>query len=241
MYDLQNFGLHDMIDAGRKLRQPDRRHGSMEQAACAAVDFFYEEFRAEKSADGLPNCVLARCFKTQVFDELPSYLKQSAAACLPNRSASAAMQCLVLLATRGECAHWNSRLNSVAHGVIPLPTVEMVTQAPMIAHLFLQLGLTLDHVVLPMPRGKDESFGVFHVESALGSESVPEQELFVRPYGIKSVLGFGGLLPAGELFAIILFTRVRISAETADLFRTLALGVKLALLPFSGKQVFTEH
>ena len=61
---------------------------------------------------------------------------------------------------------------------------------------------------------------------------------FVVPFGIKSVLGFGGVLPPGDLFAVIMFSRVPVPRETADLFRNLALSVKLAILPFSRGPVF---
>jgi hypothetical protein len=48
----------------------------------------------------------------------------------------------------------------------------------------------------------------------------------------------GGLLPSGEFFAVILFSRVVISPEVASLFRTLALSVKLAFLPYAPDEVF---
>jgi|GEM_PF-5222791 len=35
-----------------------------------------------------------------------------------------------------------------------------------------------------------------------------------------------------------MFSKVHISRETAELFKTLALNVKLVLLPFSGRRVF---
>ena len=59
------------------------------------------------------------------------------------------------------------------------------------------------------------------------------------PFGIESGLGFGGVLPTGDLFAVCLFSRVPISRTTAELFRPLALHVKLAVLPFDGGPVFT--
>jgi len=52
------------------------------------------------------------------------------------------------------------------------------------------------------------------------------------------VLGFGGILPSGNLFVIIIFSAVELARETADLFKTLALSVKLAVLPFDGKAIF---
>ena len=58
------------------------------------------------------------------------------------------------------------------------------------------------------------------------------------PFGIESGLGFGGVLPTGDLFAVCLFSRVPISRTTAELFRPLALHVKLAVLPFDGGPVF---
>jgi PAS domain S-box-containing protein len=47
-------------------------------------------------------------------------------------------------------------------------------------------------------------------------------------------------LPGGELFTIIMFSRVTIPRETADMFRTIALGVKLALIPFVCGPVFAS-
>ena len=60
----------------------------------------------------------------------------------------------------------------------------------------------------------------------------------MRPYGVKSALGFGGMLPSGGLFAVILFSRAPISRETAALFQTVALNAKLAVLPFAAGPIF---
>jgi len=54
------------------------------------------------------------------------------------------------------------------------------------------------------------------------------------------VLGFGGLLPSGNLFAIILFLKVQIPHSTAQMFSTLALNVKTALLAFDRGAVFAQ-
>jgi hypothetical protein len=82
---------------------------------------------------------------------------------------------------------------------------------------------------------------IFHVETALGSEYIPVQQTFVERYGIRSFVGMGGLLPSGKYFAVILFARVAISRDVAQLFRTLAQSVKLAFLPFSYDEVFSEY
>jgi hypothetical protein len=83
------------------------------------------------------------------------------------------------------------------------------------------------------------TFNVFHVADALGSPMVPAQQEFIAPEGIRSCLGFGGMLPEGNLFAVILFSRVRIPGETASMFKPLSLSVKAALLPYAFN-VFAE-
>jgi hypothetical protein len=82
-----------------------------------------------------------------------------------------------------------------------------------------------------------KSYGVFHVEDAAGSPYIPAQEGFVDRYGIRSVVGFGGLLPSGDLFGVILFCRVHVTLEAAERFRSLALDLKTCLIPF-GDDVF---
>ena len=51
------------------------------------------------------------------------------------------------------------------------------------------------------------------------------------------MLGFGGMLPDGELFAVIISTRAAIPSSTAEMFRTIALNLKLGLLAILGKPV----
>ena len=114
----------------------------------------------------------------------------------------------------------------------------------MIASLLRQMGLKIESALNLDSRlildADQHTFNVFHVEHAHGNPIIPAQADFVRPYGIQSALGFGGLLPGGELFTIIMFSRVTIPRETADMFRTIALGVKLALLPFVRRAVFAS-
>ncbi len=52
------------------------------------------------------------------------------------------------------------------------------------------------------------------------------------------MLGFGGVLSSGELFAVIMFSKVSIPRETAESFRGLAPSAKEAVQPFVGGAVF---
>jgi len=240
IYDLEKFRMRDMIDAGRRLRLLSHCV-SMETMARAIVDLLYENLRLGGDVNGPPACVLVRCFKTHPFGDLPLNLQERAMFQMHGVVAEADMQCLTLLASRGLESAWNDRNGSKRHQAIPLPSADIVQQAPMIHELILQLGMNVEEILEPTllhrttPR---RTFNVFHVQDAQGSRMVPDQERFVQRYGVKSVLGFGGLLPSGELFAVILFGRVSITPQTAMLFRTLALGIKLALLPFHPGAVF---
>jgi hypothetical protein len=105
----------------------------------------------------------------------------------------------------------------------------------MISQLVRQLGLEISALLEPAPEMlmdfEQRTYNVFHVADALGSPHIPAQADFVVPYQVRSVLSFGGILPNGELFAVILFGRVTVTRETAEMFKTIALSVKMAVLP----------
>jgi len=241
VYDLSAFGLQQMIESGRQLRLAAQDASSMQEAARCVVDTLYDCFQTA----GAPSCALVRCFETHPFADLPTPLQSLALSALPPASPPPNdLRCLALLASRGDLPLWNSPETSRAHRIIPMANADILTQAPMIARLIMQMGLTVDDVLRPEPEFLIElekrAFNVFYVEDAVGSEYVPSQESFIIPGKVSSVLGFGGLLPAGEFFAVVMFSKVRIPRETAELFRTLALSVKLALLPFAGQKIFED-
>jgi len=51
-------------------------------------------------------------------------------------------------------------------------------------------------------------------------------------------LGFGGLLPSGSLFAVVMFLKVKIPQSTAEMFKSLAVSVKNCLSVYEEKSVF---
>jgi len=244
LHGLNGFGLGDMIECGRAIRDLAQTASSMEEAARLLVSYFHRTLAAKSS--GQPDCALVRCFKTHPLKELPLSLQEKAHAVMQRRGAPPAgdLPCLTLIASAGDQAAWNGLSNSATHGVIPLESIEVVERAPMISQLLRQMGLETGAVLAPteelLLQADERAYGVFHVADAVGSPFIPAQEDFVLKFGIKSVLGFGGLLPSGELFAMIMFSRTFISRETANLFRTLALSVKLVLLPFTRGPIFAE-
>jgi hypothetical protein len=80
----------------------------------------------------------------------------------------------------------------------------------------------------------ERTCNVFHVPDARDSPYVPDQAEFVRPYGVRSVLGFGGVLAPMDVYVVILFSRAPISRGAANLFRAVSHSAKLALRRFAG-------
>ena len=85
---------------------------------------------------------------------------------------------------------------------------------------------------------EEGSYNVFYVPRALGSPHIVAQSEFVARYNIQSVLGFGGGLATGDMFAVILFTKVPIPSDVAALFKVIGLNMKIAVLSLVGKPLF---
>jgi len=233
MYDLSAFGLSDLVRLSAALRAPTGA-SSMEEAARATVRHLYENLLDKES--GERSSVLVRFYKTHPYDALPADLQTFAARALDGAD-PAGVPCLTLLASAGVEPAWNDRHCSASHQAVPLPSAEAVERSPMIHRLIADLGLDVGSLVHLSPLLVDRqarTYNVFHVPDALGSPYVPAQDDFVVPYGVRSVLGFGGLLPDGSLFAVILFSRTAITRAVAEQFSTVALAVGLAALPYLG-------
>jgi len=228
-FDLGHFSLGDMLRCGLGVRRVARDAPTMESAARAISRYLYDECIDPHT--GERSCALVRCYKTQSYSTLDPSLQAFARRQLGGEPPSSDMRCLTLLATVGDDPRWNSRADSRGHRAIPLPSVELVAKAPMIAQLIRDFGLDIADVIRPVPdvtgdpAGK--TYNVFHVEEASGSPHIPAQDEFVRPYGLRSVVGFGGVLATGDLFAIILFSRTPIPPSSAERFRAIALDVSV--------------
>ena len=228
-FSLAHFGLKEMLRCGLDLRKGTADAATLEELAQGVVRYLYDSCRTPA---GSRECVLARFYKTHAYGELPAELQTFARGVLGGAEPTPDLQCLTLLATAGDKPGWNARQASHGHQAIPLPSVQIVEQAPMIAELIRAMGLDVRAVVAPQPeliRGMaGKTFNVFFVPEAAGSPYIPAQD-FVRDYGVRSVLGFGGVLVTGEFYAVILFTRVAIPPESSDRFRNVALDLKLAI------------
>jgi two-component system, NtrC family, sensor kinase len=239
MYYINKLTLGDIVACRNGLRDLTTGSKSMEEAAEQLVRYFYHQLTDETEKKA---CVLARLYKTFAYKDLDQSLRTFASKLPIGQDITDQTRCLVLMASMGEKPQWNSRLLSQGHQAIPLPSESVIIKLPMISQLIKQLGLEVHSVIKPNPTmlvDKEEKlYNVFFIADALGSPYIPAQKDFVVPCGVKSVLGFGSLLPGGDLVVTILFLRVKISSETAELFKSLALGTKVALLPFTSSKTW---
>jgi hypothetical protein len=239
-YNLTNFSIREMTSCGKILRSLGEGASNMEDVAGRIVRYFFDVLVDEH---GKRACSLVRFFKTHPYGELDNELQRFTGYLMGNESASSNMRCMVLLGTAGEEEDWNARKTSRRHQAIPLPNEEAINRIPMFHILIRELGLQPSVLVKPDPKllldMEQRNFTVFHLADALGSPYIPAQKDFVIPYGIRSALGFGGLFPSGDIFAVIMFLKVPITREVAELFTTLSLNTKIALLPFD-RETFAE-
>lgn len=241
MQRLAAFGFNEMMQLRSKLRAlPGTDPQTIEAAAAAAVRLFRDGITDQ---NGAPICALARIYKTHPYAALDAGLQEFARTVDPSADTIADLRCLVLLATAGDEPEWNSRHTSKQHKAIPLSSESAVAGAPMILQLLVQLGVDVARVVRPgtglLLDNSERAHNVFYVPRAEGSPSIPAQQQFVAPYGIQSVIGFGGIVSSGDLFAAILFVTVEIQPEVADLFKVIGLNFKLAMLSVMDRPLFS--
>ena len=242
MFDLTRFSLRHMTECGAAIRRSAAAASSMEDAASCIVRYLRDHL---VDGDGKPASALIRMYKTHPFADLPATLQQFASGVFgESQELRPTTKCLTLMATAGDLDAWNARQRSSGHQAIPLPSAQVVAQLPMVAQLVRQLGIEVTSLLEAdtsfLIDAEQKTYNVFFVPEADGSPFIPAQSQFVVPHGVRSVLGFGGLLHTGDLFAVIVFAKVPIARNTADLFKTLALNVKMAMLPFAAGPVFAE-
>lgn len=239
-FDLARLTVADTLLCSTRLRLAIEHHRSVEAIGRQACTFLYDAFH---DAQGERAIKLVRLYVTHPYAKLPLEDQRFARRLL---SAPVArwpfLKCLTLLATRGDEDAWNDRMASRSHRAIPLPTTAIMEQAPMIAQMFLQMGVELSTVLKAEPALitdlTKKTYNVFHVPRANDSPYIPAQAEFVRRYRIESVVGFGGALPWGEHFAVVLFSSAPINTATAARFKSFALDIKARLLKTTVDDVF---
>lgn len=243
MYDLTNFTIQDMTQCGDALEHLGYKAKGLEELADSVVHYFYDHLIDRRTDE--KSSALVRFFMTYPYESLDEELRQLASKMPGGQFLTKSTSCLVLLATVGVRPEWNLKKLSKGHRVIPLVDKQTMEQHPMIAQLVYQLGIDIDNVLHPRPALEIELeskiFNVFHVSDALGSPHIPAQDEFVIPFGIKSALGFGSMLPTGNLFTVVIFSKMKVPRNTAEMFKYLALNTRMAVLPFVSEKIYVNE
>lgn len=238
MYDITRFSDADLRECGANIAALGGGSSSMEDAANKIVNYLYDNIN---DSSGNKANALVRLYKTHPYNQLDSGLQGFAQGILGS-APSDDTNCLTMLATMGDNDDWKSRSKSNGHRAIPLASAEMVAGIPMISRLLTQFGIDVGSVMRPDPMligdMASKTYNTFFVPEAVGSPYIPAQDDFVIPNGIKSVLGFGGILSSGELFVVIMFSKASIPADVANKFSAMGASVKDAVEPFVGSKVF---
>lgn len=232
-----------ITEGSAAIRRAGKVSGSVEELASFTCRWLFENLLTDSRS--VRSSSLVRCFVTMPYENLERSLQKRADALASGVTKQS--RCLTLMGTAGSKPEWNDRRKSVSHSVIPLLSPEMVAQSPMISRLFTELGINVSCLFLaerdhkPMfldPSEKD--YNVFYVPEASASPHIIAQSEFVKPNKIRSVIGYGSLLPSGELYAVIVFFRIFVPRDVAQKFTSLALSTTIGMLTLGSKPTFAE-
>lgn len=235
--DLPGFDVGPMIRLVSAMRDEALMVSSLQQYAQRICQSLHGIFLDEA---GRPQTALVRVYATTELGSLPAtereYVTMRDATLLADSTT-----CLALLGTAGVLPEWNDRMRSLDHRVLPLLDAGHVGSMPMIAALLQQLGIDVSALAAGEPevmlKSGDGTCRIFYVDDARGSPFVPSQN-FVSEHGVRSVIGFGGALPTGEVYAVVMFCTIPVPIASAVLFETVALSISLASLDMLDRPVF---
>ena len=256
MYDLANFSDADAAACGEAMRSAAAGASSMEEASYRMMRVLYENLL--DPATGETTTALVRFYKTHPYDQLDSELQQFARDFLGSEPPADGLHCLTLLGTAGDIFEANDRAYSKIHQALPLAGAELVSGIPMLGPMINQLGIDLAAVMRPDPlqAGKTTLTAAYAPETVGGPEmavqnvSVPTRYAetfegmakyageFVAQYDLKALMAFGGLLSSGEVFFVLIMTKIPVPRSVAETMNGMAGYVKDAVEPFVGNKVF---
>ena len=213
------LSIAEIINLSEHFKKKCTGFSSFEEVAQGLMAIFGSTFITE---GGKNSVVLSRFFKSCTYGELPDDIRDYIRNKSTEKNFSSNDKYLTLLGSYGELDNWKDRKLSKNYIAMPIHSEHMLEKFPMLSAVFNQIGLkpfrlkqTDKSIIM---NGDYKQYGVFCVENADGSKQIPAQAEFVRPYSVKSVFGFGGIYSTSNVYAVIIFSKERISREIAKLF-----------------------
>ncbi len=200
----------DFVDFARSLWLSRDSFSSHEQASQYIAEQLFREFCLE---DGQPQLSLVRIFRLTDVDDLPPEVQQL----VDERE----QRVMALTGTWGIEEAWQHRTRSKGHQAVPISAIAVPERIPMFQEVLTQLGVDIEHLyeTHELIVCDDRPYqGTFYVPNA-HSPVIPAQDDFVIPYGIKSLVGFGGFIATQEvMYLLYAFANVPVSGEAARRF-----------------------
>ncbi len=210
MLNLTTSTAQDFADFARQLWLEKDNFTSHEAASQAIVKRLFETCVA---ADGSAQLALVRIFRLTNVVDLPPDVHAMVGA--------DEVRVMALTGTWGIETAWQHRSRSQGHQAIPISAIAVPEKIPMFQTVLTQMGIDIDHFYATaeiVTRSDTPYGGTFYIPDANGPE-IPAQKEFVEPYGIKSLVGFGGFIDTTDtMYLLYAFSRVPIIAEIAQAF-----------------------
>lgn len=215
---------------GRNLMEAHRSDfSSFEHAAQSIAHTLYTDFVGEGDS---PQFALVRIYRLTKHDELASELQ--------GLVDPARQRWMTLMGTWGDEPAWCDRHRSQGHKALNLGS----DQSPMVSAAIHQLGMDVGVDLPPAPLDlpiPEASFMTryFHIEHALGSPYIPAQDGFVKPYGIKSVIGLGSNFASDAAYLLLAFSKAHIDQTNAAKFSQLAPFISTLMAMYDARAIWT--
>ena len=238
--DLTRLTLGDVARMAGVIRGLSNGQDSLQSFADKTCRYLETQLRGENTDR---QTVLVRFYSTMPFRDLLAkdqvYAQRNSTVEL-----EADVTCMTLMATAGKKSAWNDRNASTGGRVIPLTDESQVAAYPLLELVLREAGLDVATLLSRQEhrraRAQRESYGHFHVPDPVDSPLI-DSKAFIEEHGVRTVLGFGGGLPTGGSFAVVLFVDVEVTPDGARLFGTLALSTSLGAFARPGMPFFPDR
>ncbi len=234
---LQEMTLCEMIVCSREIRRLTLDYETDHDYSAGLMKFLHEHFRAP---NGESELALVRLFRTRSFNELNEKAKRVALE-LPVKDPARTLY-LALEGTYGDQEDWCRPEKSQRHFVFPYGGDEGLARSKMLMEMLRQSGV--DTGARPRPSFRcyepPKDGGYCYIPQAEGCQYIPDQERFVKRFGIKSIVGFADQI-GDDIFLLVGFSKVPISDAGAELFSHLRHSTCIGLNAFYSSADTATH
>jgi len=229
--DISELTLATVFDLSQTIKDKCKDKSNLQQVAQELMKTLCQAIVTDSDNSAI---VLGRLFKSCSYSDLTEDIQNYIQQREETNAITPESKFLTLLGTWGKLEEWQHIEESKNYKAFSLNDKDVLYKFPMLSAVFKQIGYKIPTETEPdksiIIDNQDKEYGVFYVKDSTGNKLVPKQAEFVMPYGVKSVIGFGGRYGNNNIYSIILFFGERISRQTAELFPSLNPAIKFLTL-----------